>query len=192
MLVLNRHYQAVRVTSARNAFVMLYVGRVRALDRSYESFDFQAWARTKPDEHDETIGMTSGQIRVPRLVMLSTYSRVPRAKVRLSRRNVFLRDGYQCQYCGVIPPTKDLNLDHVIPRSRGGGSSWDNLVTSCRSCNLRKGRELPDECGMIPRKHPVRPAWTAAVHLVASPRRFPEWDPFLGGGEPNAKGEAAE
>jgi hypothetical protein len=68
-----------------------------------------------------------------------------------------------------------------MPRSRGGRSSWDNLVTSCRNCNLRKGGSTPEECGMLLRRAPIRPTWNAAVQLAAAPRRFPEWEPFLAG-----------
>ncbi len=139
----------------------------------------------------EGIGTPSGALRVPRLMLLCTYDRVPRAPVRLSRRNVFLRDGYCCQYCGARPPTRDLNLDHVVPRSRGGKSTWDNLVTSCRPCNLRKGRALPSECGMEPRTAPRQPPFRAAIQLEIVPRRFEEWEPFLVGLAPVAA-DAAE
>ncbi len=120
-------------------------------------------------------------MRIPRIVLLVHYNTVPRAPVRLSRRNLFLRDDYTCQYCGLRPPLRELNLDHVLPRSRGGRSSWENLVTSCRHCNLRKGRETPEECGMALRHAPARPSWTTAARLEALPLRFAEWEPFLAG-----------
>ena len=179
VLVLNRHFQPVRVTNARRAFVMLYVGTARALDARYEPHDFEAWASMRPHGDDEAIGTAAGPIRVPRILLLTTYSRVPQATVRLSRRNVFLRDGFCCQYCLRKASVRELNLDHVVPRSRGGRSTWDNLVTSCRDCNLRKGGATPEECGMRLPKHPVRPTWSAAVQLAAAPRRFAEWEPFL-------------
>lgn len=191
VLVLNRHYTPVRVTTARQAFEMLYQGRAHALTEGYEPHDFEAWALLAPRPRDEHVGTPSGPLRVPRLVLLSTYDRVPQAPVRLSRRNVFLRDGYCCQYCGTRPPTRELNLDHVVPRSRGGGSTWENLVTSCRPCNLRKGRALPSECGMEPATPPRRPRWSAAIQLEIAPRRFDEWEPFLVGTMP-AAADAAE
>ncbi len=181
VLVLNRHYQPVRVTTARRAFVMMYVGSARALDAAYEIYDFKAWRTIAPTSDDEWVGTAAGPIRIPRLVQLAKYARVPQAAVRLSRRNVFLRDAYTCQYCTRRPPVRDLNLDHVMPRSRGGRSTWENLVTSCRDCNLRKGGATPDEAGMTLLRVPVRPTWTAAVHLAAAPRRFVEWEPFLSG-----------
>lgn len=161
--------------------MLLYLGRARALDAAHEPRDFAAWAAMRPINGEETIGTPRGPLCVPRIVLLSHYNSVPRAPLRLSRRNVFLRDEYTCQYCGREPPVRDLNLDHVIPRSRGGPSSWDNLVTSCRDCNLRKGRSTPDEAGMKLRKQPARPSWTLAARLEAFPRKFDEWEPFLAG-----------
>lgn len=184
VLVLNRSYAPVRVTTARQAFEMLYQGRAVVLGAEYEPHDFDQWASLGAGEHEEHVGTSCGRIRIPRLLLLSTYNRVPQAPVRLSRRNVFLRDSYQCQYCGGRPLLRDLNLDHVIPRSRGGRSTWENLVASCRECNLRKGRALPEECGMTPLSTPARPRWSAAVQLEAAPRRFAEWEPFLTGNSP--------
>ena len=185
VLVLNRSFQPVRVTSARRAFIMLYAGAARALDAGFEPHDWRSWAAQELAPVDESVGTPSGPIRVPRVLVLVGYNRVPRSAVRLSRRNVFLRDGYRCQYCGDRPSVADLNLDHVNPRPRGGRSTWENLVTSCRDCNLRKGRATPEECGMHPLRIPVRPTWTAAAQLAASPRRFADWEPFLAGVQSN-------
>ncbi len=184
VLVLNKSFQPVRVTSARRAFVMLYAGSARALDSGFEPHDWISWATQEIALVDETVRTPSGLVRVPRVLVLTGYNRVPRSAVRLSRRNVFLRDGYRCQYCGQRLPVPELNLDHVNPRSRGGRSTWENLVTSCRDCNLRKGHATPDECGMHPMRTPIRPTWTAAAQLAASPRRFAEWEPFLAGVRP--------
>lgn len=159
----------------------MYAGVARALDAGYEPYDFVAWRSRMARPDEESVGTSGGPICVPRLVLLSHYARVPQATVRLSRRNVFLRDAFTCQYCARRPTTRDLNLDHVLPRSRGGRSTWENLVTSCRDCNLRKGGAMPDECGMRLARPPVRPTWSAAAQLAATPRRFVEWEPFLSG-----------
>lgn len=179
VLVLNRNYQPVRITDAQQGFSLLYLGRARALDASYEPHDFEAWAARVPEEGDEAIGTVSGAICVPRVLLLPYYSRVPRGPLRLSRRHVYMRDDYTCQYCRGKPGLKELNLDHVLPRSRGGGSTWENLVTSCRTCNLRKGWATPEECGMRLARPPVRPSWSMALQLADQRRRFREWEPFL-------------
>jgi 5-methylcytosine-specific restriction endonuclease McrA len=101
--------------------------------------------------------------------------------VHLTRSNLMLRDHHQCQYCGRRPGVRELDVDHVIPRSRGGGDSWDNLVVACRPCNLRKGRSTPDEAGMRLLRPPERPRWSASAQLLLSTRvRFREWQPYLG------------
>lgn len=179
VLVLNKSYQPVRITDAQQGFSMLFMGRACALDADYQPYDFMAWLAREPSSEDEAIGTPRGAICVPRVLLLNDYNRVPRAPLRLSRRHVYMRDEYTCQYCGTRPGVKDLNLDHVLPRSRGGRSTWENLVTSCRPCNLRKGWATPDEAGMILGKRPVRPSWSMALSLAAQRRRFREWEPFL-------------
>lgn len=179
VLVLNRSYQPVRITDAKQGFSMLFDGRARALDANYEPHEFDEWIERDPQPEEEAIGTARGPILVPRVLLLNSYNRVPRAPLRLSRRHVYMRDGYTCQYCRARPGVKGLNLDHVVPRSRGGRSTWENLVTSCRPCNLRKGRFTLEESGMRLLKVPVRPSWSMALSLAAQRRRFREWEPFL-------------
>ncbi|MGF1467477.1 MAG: HNH endonuclease [Sandaracinaceae bacterium] len=191
VLVLNRNYQPVRITDARHGFSMLYMGRARALDAACEPHDFAQWMARRPRNGEEVIGTPRGATGVPRVLLLTDYGRVPRVPLRLSRRHLYMRDEYTCQYCGEQPGVKELNLDHVVPRSRGGRSSWENLVTSCRPCNLKKGWETPEEAGMRLLKRPVRPNWTMALQLAAQRRRFVEWEPFLDGVPRRAVGAAA-
>lgn len=176
VLVLNRSYQPVRITTARHAFVMLYGDRAQALDSDYEPHDFTSWRELVPGSGEASVRTPRGAIKIPRLVLLRDYNRVPRTPLRLSRRNVFLRDEYRCQYCG---STHELTIDHVMPRSRGGESSWTNLVSCCRSCNLKKGRKTPAEASMPLRRPPVRPTWTVVVQLTGVQETLPDWEPFL-------------
>jgi 5-methylcytosine-specific restriction endonuclease McrA len=159
---------------------MLFAGRARALDHDFEPMDFDAWMTGGAGEGDETIGTPRGPVRVPRVLLLSSYHRVPRGPLRLSRRNIFLRDDHTCQYCARRLPSRQLNLDHVMPRSRGGRSTWENLVTSCRECNLTKGRYTPEECGMPLRRRPVRPNWSVVAQLARTETRYEQWAPFIG------------
>ena len=106
-----------------------------------------------------------------------------RAVVRLTRKNLMLRDQFQCQYCGKRPSQRDLNVDHVMPRSRGGQDSWENLVVSCRFCNLKKGRRTPQEASMTLLRPPLRPRWSTATQILLVARTpYEEWDPFLKAG----------
>jgi 5-methylcytosine-specific restriction endonuclease McrA len=179
-LVLNRVFEPVQLTTAKRAFVLLYGGAALALDESGEGHDFDAWRTMPVREADDALPIVGGALRVPRVLHLSRYDRTPRVAVRLTRRNLMMRDQHQCQYCAKRPPIRDLNIDHVVPRSRGGGDTWENLVTACRTCNLRKGWRTPEEANMRLQRRPFRPRWSMTAQiLLFTPRRFKEWEPFL-------------
>jgi 5-methylcytosine-specific restriction endonuclease McrA len=180
VLVLNRHFQPVQVTTAKRALVLLYGGAAEALDEGGEVHGFDQWRTLPLRPSDHAVPIVGGALRVPRVVHLFRYERMPRVSVRLTRRNLMFRDAHECQYCGRRPPLRELNIDHVIPRSRGGGDSWENLVTACRVCNLRKGWKTPEEANMRLARQPLRPKWTMAAQLLlGAGERFPEWDAFL-------------
>jgi 5-methylcytosine-specific restriction endonuclease McrA len=183
VLVVNRFFQPVQITSARRAFLLLYGGSALAIDEVGELHDFFAWRLLPVREGDDGLPVIGGSLRVPRVLHLRRYERTRRPAIRLSRKNVMLRDAHQCQYCGRRPPVRDLNIDHVLPRSRGGADSWENLVTACRVCNLRKGWRTPDEAAMRLIRQPTPPRWTSTMQiLMGSPSPFEEWAPFLKAG----------
>lgn len=178
VLVLNRLFQPIHVTSVRRAFVQIYEGVARAVDRDYRTFDFESWAELSREARlEETVGTPRMRLRVPRVVALVSYELLPRSRVRFSRLNIYARDGNRCQYCGGRFSRRDLNLDHVVPRSLGGLTTWENVVCSCIPCNLRKGGRTPAQAGLKLLKQPVRPRWTPAFR--APSRFYDEWRPFL-------------
>jgi len=179
VLVLNRSYLPIHVTSVKRAFSLLYQGVAKAVDEQYRTFDFESWRDLAVELHHERLGVVGGFIRVPRVLLLIAYERVPKRHVRFSRFNIYARDGNTCQYCGDRFSRTDLNLDHVVPRSRGGVSTWENVVCSCHSCNRRKGGRTPEEAGMYLVKRPRRPEWTPFSAETFSFRRYNEWLPFL-------------
>ena len=166
VLVLNRLYLAVHVVSVRRAFGLLVKGLAEVItldDGRYASYDFQSWrevseakARFKgPD--DEFIRAVHFEIQVPRIIRLFGYDRLPRHRVRFNRRNLFARDGNRCQYCGKKMPTTELSLDHVIPKSQNGKSTWENIVCCCVKCNVKKGGRTPEQAHMHQITKPVKP-----------------------------------
>ena len=179
VLVLNRHYLPVHVTSVRRAFSLLYQGLAEAVDEQYRTFDFDSWSALSATVHDDTIGLVDRVIRVPRVILLLTYDRIPKRQVRFNRFNVYARDRNTCQYCGQRLPRVELNLDHVIPRSQGGTSTWENIVCSCHVCNRLKGGRTPREAGMKLLRLARRPEWTPFMLETFSLRRYREWLPFL-------------
>jgi len=161
VLVLNATYEPINVCSMQRAVVLVLKDKAEVLEG--------AARRLRTSESSLTL---------PLVIRLSYYVRVPRHESRkITRRAVFARDGYSCQYCG---SGARLTMDHVVPRSRGGNSSWENVVTSCAPCNHRKGDRLPAEVQMFPKKAPRPPAPEIFI-TVAAPRRPKSWEPYLAG-----------
>lgn len=179
VLVLNRSYLPVHITSARRAFALVYQGIAKVVNQEYQTFDFESWAELSIRVNDDTIGLADRAIRVPRVILLQAYDRVPKRQVRFSRHNIYARDKDTCQYCGKRFPREELNLDHVKPRSQGGTSRWDNIVCSCHVCNRKKGGRTPEEAGMKLIRLPRRPEWTPFVLTTSSRGSYHEWLPFM-------------
>ena len=179
VLVLNRSYQPIHVTSVKRAFALLYQGIAQAIDREYRLFDFQSWSALSAESHPDTVGTISRRIRVPRVIVLQACEHLPRVRVRFSRHNIYLRDSNRCQYCQGGFTRADLNLDHVIPRSRGGTTTWENVVCSCVNCNLRKGGRTPEEANMKLLRAPARPRWSPFLRLGTKRPSHQDWGPFL-------------
>lgn len=178
VLVLNRAYQPVAVTRAMRAFGLLFSGAARALDHEFRSFDFLSWAELGTELGDDVIHTPRMVLKVPRVVVLQAYDRMPRTQVRFSRQNVYLRDNFTCQYCAKVFPRTALNLDHVVPRSQGGRTSWENVVCSCVRCNLNKGGRTPEQAGLKLLKVPKRPSWSSLSPSIGK-IPYKEWLPFV-------------
>jgi 5-methylcytosine-specific restriction endonuclease McrA len=178
-LVLNRSFVPVHITSVRRACVLLFQGVAKAVDAEYQTFDFDSWTQREPSPDAECLGLVGRSMRIPRVIVLVHYDRVPRRHVRFTRFNVYARDRHTCQYCGRRLPRHELNLDHVVPRSQGGQSTWENIVCSCHVCNRRKGGRTPEQSGIHLLRRPTRPAWTPFISEAATHERYLEWRAFL-------------
>jgi len=188
VLVLNRLYMAVNVVSARRAFVLLCkeVAEVVAVeDDRYNSYNFENWidvsrARDRwQDNGFEWVRAVSFDIMVPKVIRLLFYDRLPHTRVKFNRRNIFARDENRCQYCGGRFPTSELSLDHVIPRSRGGRNTWENVVCSCARCNARKGGRLPEEAALSLYRKPAKPRRSPVIRLKLRSSKYESWKQFL-------------
>jgi 5-methylcytosine-specific restriction endonuclease McrA len=177
VLVLNRNYQPVHVTTVKRAFSLLYQGVAKAIDTQYKLYEFEDWAALSATE--DCITTIDRTIRVPRVLVLQAYEYIPRGRVRFSRLNIYARDHDTCQYCARQLPRSELNLDHVLPRSQGGKTTWENVVCSCVPCNLKKGGRTPEQAGMALLKLPARPRWTPFFRGVLKRVTYKEWLPFL-------------
>ena len=179
VLVLNRSFLPVHITSVKRALTLLYQGIAKAVDKQYELFDFDSWAELAARENDDTVGLVGRAIRVPRIILLTEYDRLPKRRVRFSRHNIYLRDKNTCQYCNLMFAKNELNLDHVIPRSQGGRTTWENVVCSCIECNRHKGGRTPEEARMRLRKQPRRPEWSPLYGFQGRANAIEAWKPFL-------------
>ena len=189
VLVLNRLYHPIHVTSARRAFVLLYKNDAEAISLAGDrlvSFDFSAWLRHSVEfetigDEDDFVATVSTRIRVPRIVRLLDYERFPIGRVNFSRRNVLARDEYRCQYCGGRAGARELTLDHVVPRSRGGKHCWTNVVAACTRCNDRKGRLTPREANMHLLREPIAPKRSPEIKRKLEERKYKLWRMILAG-----------
>jgi len=180
VLVLNRHYQPIHVTNVKRAFSLLYLGVARVVDPEFKTFDFESWAQLSAEvAGGDVIRTVNRAIRIPRVIVLQIYDRIPKTKVRFSRHNIYTRDNNTCQYCGRQLARAELNLDHVVPRSRGGRTTWDNVVCCCVDCNIAKGARTMEQAGLKLLKVPTRPRWTPTFRAGADRVRYRDWLPFL-------------
>ncbi len=179
VLVLNRYFVPITVTNVKRAFIMLYGGVAKAVGGDYKTFDFESWADIRAVRDEDAIKTVSRMIRIPRVIMLIRYERMPRKEAKFNRINIFRRDGGVCQYCGDKFPRSDLTIDHVVPRSLGGKSIWENVVCSCGDCNRKKGGRTPEDARMKLINRPKKPNWDLFSNIYVKAIRYKEWEPFL-------------
>ncbi|HUY35594.1 MAG TPA: HNH endonuclease [Pirellulales bacterium] len=188
VLVLNRFYMAVHVVSVRRAFTLLFrdLAEVVHLEQGqFANYNFESWREISElkaqfkEPNDDWIRAVNFEIQVPRVIRLLFYDRLPKQAIRFNRRNIFARDANRCQYCGKRFPTSELSLDHVIPRSRGGETTWENIVCSCVKCNVKKGGRTPHEAHLHLVRLPVRPKRSPLLSIKLGNPKYESWKNFL-------------
>lgn len=186
VLVLNRLWQAVNVIGARRAFALLARGHAQVVhhhEDDFRTFSMLDWisfsTHNPPVAEVDAVRTPTRTIRLPRVILLTFFDKLPCKELKLTRNNVFERDKVTCQYCGKGFPREELNLDHVIPRDHGGKTTWENIVCSCIRCNTRKANRLPHEAGMRLIRKPVRPKWRPVISLVLGNPQHEHWKDFL-------------
>jgi 5-methylcytosine-specific restriction endonuclease McrA len=188
VLVLNRLYMAVHVVNIRRAFGLLCreLAEVIHIEGGvFTAYSFESWrerselrAETK-ELHDDWIRSVNFEIQVPRVIRLLSFDRLPKQKLHLNRRNVLARDGHLCQYCGRHLPNHLLSIDHVFPRSRGGETTWENVVCACLACNVKKGGRTPQEARMKLIDVPVRPKRNPLLLMRLDNPKYESWRTWL-------------
>jgi len=177
-LVLNRNWQPVGVATVARSLVKVWNDTARIVDPAdYQQYTWIDWSALSPFGGAPFIQTSRSRLRVPEVVTLTRYDRLPVNAVTFSRRNVFKRDRFTCQYCGRQPGADELTIDHVMPRAQGGVSSWDNCVLACVDCNTRKADRTPQQAGLKLQCVPSRPRWKP--FYASADVRISSWSRFV-------------
>lgn len=191
VLVPNKFFTAIHIVNAKRAFTLLFKESAEVVSTDngqYNLYNFSSWVDVSsfkaqcelPDVDEyEFIRTFSLDIRVPKIIRLLVYDKYPKTSVKFNRKNIFARDGNRCQYCGKRFSTTELSLDHIIPRSQGGKSTWTNIVCACTNCNKRKGGLMKEEAGMELVRKPVKPRHSPVIKLKLSSNKYHSWKQFL-------------
>jgi len=163
VLLLNITYEPLKVINWKKAITLLMLGKVEVLE-----------------EYGRDIHSVSFTIKLPSVIRLLMMVKRPKNQIRFSRQNIYARDKYKCQYCGRKLPGEDLSYDHVVPKSRGGKTLWNNIVTSCMGCNRKKGGRTPKEANMRLIRKPSKPKWLPALRITIGFNEVPtSWQDYL-------------
>jgi 5-methylcytosine-specific restriction endonuclease McrA len=186
VLVLNRLWQAINIIGAKRAFALLARGHAQVVYAQSDDFrvfsllDWLDFSRHNPPlMPSETVHTPTRVIRLPRVILLTYFDRLPCKELKLTRSNVFDRDKCTCQYCGQAFPREGLNLDHVIPRANGGKTTWENIVCSCIPCNTRKANRLPHDAGLRLVRKPSKPKWRPVISMLLEAKHKELWKDYL-------------
>lgn len=185
VLVLNKNWQPVSAVSLKKAIKLLFPVKANGTPKariiepeSYQTFSWEDWSKFRPSIDEEQLKAGRYSFRIPEIILLSDYDKQVRQEVHFSRRNLYKRDEMTCQYCGKRPGINGLNVDHVLPRSKGGESSWTNCVLSCIDCNSRKANRTPKEAHMKLLKQPVKPNLTS-FKIDGYVKPIKSWEAFI-------------
>jgi 5-methylcytosine-specific restriction endonuclease McrA len=170
----------VHITNVRRALVLVFGDHARVVTDDYATHDFDSWRDLSSVVNSHHVIRTPNyQIAAPEVILLTQFSKFPPRQVKFSRRNIYMRDNYTCQYCGRVPPRDELTIDHVVPRARGGKSTWDNVVLACMRCNMRKGSRTVRESGLELLTKPKKPHWFVCTHFTSKPTPSSLWQKFI-------------
>jgi 5-methylcytosine-specific restriction endonuclease McrA len=162
-LLLSQGYEPIKIISWQRAMTLVSLDKVEVVE-----------------QYDTEIRAVSLIVKVPAVIRLRKAFRRHAKPVKFSRVNIYARDGYRCMYCGARCSIDELTYDHVTPRSRGGRTSWENIVSCCYACNAKKANRTPSEARMVLRAQPVRPSWIPSVQIRVSTRSVPDaWRDYV-------------
>jgi 5-methylcytosine-specific restriction endonuclease McrA len=184
VLVLNKNWTAVGTVSLQRAIVMLFseyadgTPKAKIIEpESYQQMTWADWSKLKAGADDEVIRTANLSVRIPEVILLSKYEKLPRPKLHFSRRTLYKRDNYTCQYCYKRFGSEELTIDHVLPRAQGGVTSWENCSLACVNCNAKKANRTPKQAGMKLLTKPVKPKMNVFKADMVKPIK--SWQAFI-------------
>lgn len=182
VLVLNKGWAPIHIVDWKKAMSLLCTERVRAVDHvSYNALDLHQWSANTANRLDEfyMIKTASRDYALPEIIVAIEFSRLPQHQVKYSRQSVFARDDFTCGYCGNMFKSKELTIDHIVPRSQGGATSWNNVISSCFKCNQRKGGCTPAQANMKLLFKPHKPGWVSPLANIPESHPCKSWRHFM-------------
>ena len=184
-LVLNKSWMPIRIVRVRDALIKGYSGMAKFVDQDYNAYEWDGWleAFSWPRDDDEEMPFicvctTHEAIRVPRVIVLTNYNKIPKMDVKLTRRNLLVRDNFLCQYTGKKLTMASATMDHIVPKAQGGETIWTNVVLASFEINTRKGNRTPQQAGLTLLKQPKKPVWNPIYTYYVKNRPL-EWKKFL-------------
>jgi len=183
VLVLNKNWQAVGIKNPADTFAMLMTDTATGLD--IRGLDYMVplrwkdWIQLPIEDDDDFVQTINQKIKIPKVIILSKFDKVPRKRPRFSQKNIWIRDNYTCQYTGKKLKPGEGNIDHVVPRSKGGPTDWSNCVLACKKINAKKANATPEEAGLRLLKKPEPPKELPVYHYITNRHNIKEWELFL-------------
>lgn len=183
VLVLNKNWQAVGIKSPADTFAMLMTDAATGLD--IRGLDYMIplcwsdWVQLPVGEEDDFVQTINQKIKIPKVIILSRFDKVPKKRPRFSQKNIWIRDNFTCQYTGKKLKPGEGNIDHIVPKSRGGETDWSNCVLACKKVNAKKANATPEEAGLRLLKRPEPPKELPVYHYITNRHGIKEWDIFL-------------
>lgn len=180
VLVLNKSYCALHIIGWQKAVSLIFQEAARAMDREFASYEYPDWlAFSDANVHNyPTVNTVSRCIAIPEIIVLRKYDRLPQRDVKYSRQTLFQRDNFRCAYCGETFERRALTVDHIIPRAKGGTTTWNNTTSACFDCNSKKADMTPEEAGMRLLYKPKKPSWISPLSDVKPHNMRKSWAHF--------------
>lgn len=182
VLILNKSWIPINTTSPKHAIVLLYVGKAKAMhvdSNEILPLEWNKWIALSTNNHDNKINATFGSIKIPNVILLETCNKIPKKSIKFTQKNLWERDNFTCQYTGRKVTRLTGNIDHIVPKCKGGKTSWENCVISHKDVNSAKKNQTPEQAGLSLIRKPVKPNTRPVSFCIKNTTNNPEWDLFL-------------